>query len=93
MVIDRRLSYAVIDGIQNHPDLQNKEAYDEINACLEDTWKSSEVNNARWSAYFLNLQGIVDNCWKAGTLVGPSRGSGGGFILLYVLDITQINPL
>lgn len=90
---DRRLSYAVIDGIQNHPDLQNKKAYDEINACLEDTWKSSEVNNARWSAYFLNLQGIVDNCWKAGTLVGPSRGSGGGFILLYVLDITQINPL
>ena len=29
----------------------------------------------------------------AGSLVGPGRGSGVGFILLYCLDITQINPL
>lgn len=90
---DRYLSWAVIDGIIRHPDLQNKEAYDEINACLEDTWISSNVNNARWSAYYLNLQNIIDVCWEAGSLVGPGRGSGVGFILLYVLDITQINPL
>ena len=32
-------------------------------------------------------------CWEAGSLVGPGRGSGAGFILLYVLDITQINPI
>ena len=57
------------------------------------TWTSSEVNNARWSAYFLNLQKIIDECWNAGTLVMPARGSGGGFILLYALDIIQINPL
>ena len=90
---DRYLSYAIIDGINRHPDLQNQEAYDEINACLEDTWVSSNVNNARWSAYYLNLQNIIDICWEAGSLVGPGRGSGVGFILLYVLDITQINPL
>ena len=90
---DRYLSYAIINGINKHPDLQNKEAYDEINACLEDTWVSSNVNNARWSAYYLNLQNIIDICWEAGSLVGPGRGSGVGFILLYCLDITQINPL
>ena len=90
---DRYLSYAIINGINKHPDLQNKEAYDEINACLEDTWVSSNVNNARWSAYYLNLQNIIDICWDAGSLVGPGRGSGVGFILLYCLDITQINPL
>ena len=56
-----------------------------INACLEDTWVSSNVNNARWSAYYLNLQRIIDVCWEAGSLVGPGRGSGVGFILLYCL--------
>lgn len=90
---DKYLVNAVIDGIKRHNDLQNQEAYDEINACLEDTWVSSNVNNARWSAYYLNLQNIIDICWEAGSLVGPGRGSGVGFILLYVLDITQINPL
>ena len=90
---DRYLVNAIINGIHNHSDLQCKEAYDEINACLEDTWISSNVNNARWSAYYLNLQNIIDLCWEAGSLVGPGRGSGVGFILLYCLDITQINPL
>ena len=90
---DRYLVNAIIDGIHRHSDLDCKEAYDEINACLEDTWVSSNVNNARWSAYYLNLQNIIDLCWQAGSLVGPGRGSGVGFILLYCLDITQINPL
>ena len=90
---DRYLVDAIWDGIVRHKDLQNQEAYDEINACLEDTWISSNVNNARWSAYYLNLQNIIDVCWEAGSLVGPGRGSGVGFILLYCLDITQINPL
>lgn len=90
---DRKLVGAIIDGIENHPDLQNQRAYDEINMNLKMTWISSNVNNARWSAYYLNLQKIIDTCWEAGSIVGPGRGSGVGFILLYVLGITQINPL
>lgn len=90
---DRLLCKAVIDGILTHDDLQNKEAYDEINSNLDMTWVSSNVNNAHWSAYYLNLQKIIDTCWEANSLVGPGRGSGVGFILLYVLGITQINPL
>lgn len=90
---DRYLVNAVIDGIKRHSDLQNDEAYNELNACLQDTWVSSNVNKACWSAYFLNLQRIIDVCWEAGTIVGCGRGSGVGFLLLYCLDITQINPL
>ena len=90
---DKHLAHAIVDRIYDSPDLQNQEACDEINACLEDTWVSSEVNGSRWSAYFLNLQNIIDVCWDAGTLVGAGRGSGVGFILLYLLGITQINPL
>lgn len=90
---DRRLAEIIIARIVEDITLQNQETYDEINACLEDTWVSSEVNGSRWSAYFLNLQNIIDVCWDSNTLVGCGRGSGVGFILLYILGITQINPL
>lgn len=92
-VSDKTLVDAIYQGIIKHPDLHNEESYKAINECLEMTWTSSEVNKARWSAYYLNLQKIIDECWNAGTLVMPARGSGGGFILLYVLDIIQINCL
>lgn len=90
---DRKLVWAILYGIKTRIGLNTKEAYDEINVCLDDTWRSSITNKTHWSAYFLNLQKNIDLCWEAGSLVGPSRGSGGGFILLYVLGITQINPL
>lgn len=90
---DNLLAENIIDRLRWDKSLQNDETMKEINACLIDTWISSEKNNARWSAYFLNLQKIVETCWEAGTLVGCGRGSGVGFILLYILGITQINPL
>ena len=90
---NRTLADAIVNGIHSHPDCDNEEAYNEINECLRMTWESSVVNNASWSSYFLNLQRIIDELWAAGSLVGCGRGSGVGFILLYLLDITQINPL
>ena len=90
---DKQLVLALIDGIEKHKDLQNQEAYKALDECLSMTWESSQVNKAQWSAYFLNLQKIIDECWNAGSLVMPARGSGMGFVLLYALDIIQINCL
>lgn len=90
---DKELVKAIIQKISSDVRLQNQATYDAINTCLEMTRISSDVNKAHWSAYYLNLQKIIEACWEAGTLVGPGRGSGVGFILLYLLDITQINPL
>lgn len=93
---DKVLAQLIVERLEGAPNdlyLNSKKAYDEINACLEMTRISSNVNKTHWSAYFLNLQRIVDECWNAGTLVGCGRGSGVGFILLYILGITQINPL
>lgn len=91
---DSYLAKAVVQGICSHDDLfNNEEAYAELEDNLQRTWESSEVNKARWSAYFLNLQKTIDECWNAGTIVGPARGSGGGFLLLYCLDIIQMNTL
>lgn len=90
---DRIMADLIITKLINDERLQNQESYDALNNNLEMTWVSSEVNKAHWSAYFLNLRGILDTCWEAGTLVGPGRGSGVGFYLLYILDLIQINPL
>lgn len=90
---DKILAQSIINKIENDPRLQTDQTYAEIEDNLNSTWISSEVNKTHWSAYFLNLQKIIDVCWDAGTLVGPGRGSGVGFILLYLLDIIQINPL
>lgn len=87
------LADEIIAGIRRHPECDNEETYKEINECLKMTWASSNVNKASWASYFLNLQQIIEECWEAGTLVGCGRGSGVGFILLYLLDIIQINPL
>lgn len=90
---DRLLAQAIVERIENDDTLKNEETYRAINECLDMTWESSLVNKTHWSAYYLNLQKIIDTCWEAGSLVGPGRGSGVGFILLYLLGITQINPL
>ena len=87
------LARAIVDRLIAEPSLQTKAVYEAIEDNLDKTWESSLVNKTHWSAYFLNLQRIIDVCWEAGTLVGCGRGSGVGFILLYILGITQINPL
>lgn len=89
---DQKLADAIVLRVLEDDRLQKQNIYDAINECLEMTWISSEVNKTHWSAYYLNLQKIVEECWNAGTLVGCGRGSGVGFILLYLLGITQINP-
>jgi DNA polymerase III alpha subunit len=89
---DQLLACHIIEQLETDMRLQTQNIYDAINECLEMTWISSEVNKTHWSAYYLNLQKIIEECWNAGTLVGCGRGSGVGFILLYLLGITQINP-
>lgn len=90
---DAHLANLLMNRLEIDTTLQNAQAYNEIGLCLNDIWESSTVNNVRWSAYLLNLQNIIDICWESNSLVGAGRGSGVGFLLLYMLDITQINPL
>ena len=82
---DNLMARLVIEKMEGDPRLQTQEAYDALNDNLDATWISSEVNKTHWSAYFLNLQKIIDICWEAGSLVGSLRGYAGGFFLLYLL--------
>lgn len=46
-----------------------------------------------YETYFLILQDIVRWALQNGVRVGPGRGSGAGSLVLYLLGITDINPL
>ena len=90
---DRLLACHIVERLEDDDNLWGEAVWAAVEDNLDKTWESSLVNKTHWSAYFLNLQRIIDVCWEAGTLVGCGRGSGVGFILLYILGITQINPL
>lgn len=88
---DKDLLWILLQSIDKDKYVQTPEAFKEINVCLNSVWISSDEKK-RWSAYLLNVRNFVKIIWNV-SLVGPSRGSGGGFILLYLLGITQINPM
>lgn len=91
---DRHLCREITKSIERKEDLQNQKAYDAINLNLDYIINSDKAMNVHWSAYLLTCKNNVDTIWKyADSLVGAGRGSGVGFVLLYVLGITQINPL
>lgn len=46
-----------------------------------------------YETYFLILEDIVSYSKRNGIRVGPGRGSGAGSLVLYLLGITDINPL
>ena len=91
---NRHLVKLIIEKIeQNQEELANQRTYDAIQECLNTLKITSEKQNTQWAAYLIQVRDLVDACWDAGSLVGCSRGSGLGFVLLYILGITQVNPL
>lgn len=89
---DRHLVSRLLQAFNNDGQFQNQETYDAVTECLESIKTSSEKMHVPWSAYLLQIADYVDIAWTK-SLVCPGRGSGVGFILLYMLGITQINPL
>ena len=91
---DRHLVREIVNRIEKDQDeLANEKIYDAINTCLKVIKNTSDKMNTCWSAYLLQTRAFIDAIWACGSLSGPARGSGAGFILLYILGITQINPL
>jgi DNA polymerase-3 subunit alpha len=51
------------------------------------------ITNAGFADYFLILWDIIKSEKEAGGTVGPGRGSVGGSLVAYLLDITQVDPI
>ena len=91
---DRDMAAAIVKKIIEKPEeYKNDKVFSMIEECLEAIKLASEKQKTQWSAYLLNMRDYISVIWEKGnSLVGCSRGSGGGFILLNILGITQINP-
>lgn len=61
---------------------------------LEAEFKTIEYNGyIRLSDYFLLLEFVTSFLHKNGYLNGPGRGSGAGSIVVYGLNVTDVNPI
>lgn len=91
---DRHMTRELLRSIDTkNTHYQCQRGYEMIDECLSYIKISSEVNKVRWSKYLMQVRDYIKLAWEAGTLVMPGRGSGGGFCLLYLLDIIQVDPL
>jgi len=51
------------------------------------------ICNQGFPGYFLTVKDIISWSKEEGYLIGPSRGSVGGSLLAYCLDITEVDPI
>lgn len=67
---------------------------DRLNYELEQIYETSIHIDQSLSDYFITMAKIIEIVWnEADSLVGPSRGSAGGFLINYLIGITQIDPM
>lgn len=89
---DRYHLYQIELGFIKAKQKFNEENISRLNDEYKELWLTSEKLNQPISSYYLLVQKIVNIMWKV-SLVGVSRGSAGSFYTVYLLGITQINPI
>jgi DNA polymerase-3 subunit alpha len=100
---DQYMIKLIEDGFQeNTPyNVLTKEKFHQIlnriNLELGELWEISQKLNQAMSSYYITVREIVNIIWDddcgGNSLVGSGRGSAAGFLVNYLLGITQINPL
>ena len=53
----------------------------------------SEAFDSSMASYYTTMSKIIELIWDCDSLSMPARGSGAGFLVCYLLEITQIDPV
>ncbi|MCD6270544.1 DNA polymerase III subunit alpha [bacterium] len=86
---DQYLRELCIKGLENKKEqIENKEE-----AVKRLNYELSVIEKTGFASYFLIVQDFVNWAKNNRIVVGPGRGSSGGSIVAYLLNITEINPL
>ena len=93
--VDRYLAKLVIESIDEKISAEERnDAFKRVDMEFKELWELSEKMGDQMSAYLLIVKEIIDIIWDKGdSLVGPSRGSALGFLIDYLIGVTQISPL
>ena len=84
-------------GNKTYLDLEEisaNEVFERMNIECKELLGISEAKQQPVSGYFTTMEKIIDIIWnEAEAIVPPGRGSAGGYIIDYLVGITQVNPL
>lgn len=99
-IYDRYLLKLIEDGYQKKVPYQTideeerKEQIDRIEIELKEMWLVTEKLGTSISSYYLTTLELIDIMWNEGdSLVGVARGSVTGMYTMYLIGLTQMNPL
>ncbi len=81
------LKHLCLEGAHMKYDLINSELNDRI------LFELKTIENSGYPGYFLIVQDIIKKARSMGVSVGPGRGSVGGSVVAYCLDITSVDPM
>jgi len=85
---DQALKELCLAGLEKkYPPTQRKQALERLDYELE------VIKKTGFASYFLIVQDLVNWAKKNKIVVGPGRGSVGGSLVAYLLNITNIDPL
>lgn len=100
---DQYLMKLIEDGFLeklNKPNLDKKEFHEilaRIDIELSELWEISQKLNQSMPSYYITVREIINIIWDdecgGNSLVGVARGSAAGYLVNYLIDITQINPM
>ena len=93
---DRYLLYLIEEGFKNKvsKDADIDSLVERIEIELSEMWMVTEKLGTSISAYYLTTLDLVNTMWDEGdSLVGVARGSVTGMYTMYLIGITQLNPL
>ena len=99
-IYDRYLLKLIEDGYQKKVPYRtidkekHKEQIDRIEIELKEMWLVTEKLGTSISSYYLTTLELIDIMWNEGdSLVGVARGSVTGMYTMYLIGLTQMNPL
>ena len=99
---DRYLLYLIEEGFKEKnshgvpvkKELRFRDLVHRIEDELSEMWQVTEKLGTSISSYYLTTLDLVNTMWEDGdSLVGIARGSVTGMYTMYLIGITQINPL
>lgn len=99
---DRYLLYLIEEGFKEknshgvpvRHELRFENLIHRIEDELSEMWMVTEKLGTSISAYYLTTLDLVDTMWNEGdSLVGVARGSVTGMYTMYLIGITQLNPI